>query len=126
STSLDWYGTEMSLECLNGQAEQFRAGVPYVPGHWDDEWHQVMGRSIGADVFEATVEDPADGSEQGYVLRVRVKLNEGDALADQMLKRLASGDVIGQSIGAWFTGLRIIADDEGVVQRVIVTEAQLD
>jgi hypothetical protein len=47
-------------------------------------------------------------------------------LTAELLRRVDRGDKIGQSIGGWFTEIRLIADEDGEVGRVIVEEVELD
>ena len=42
STSVDWHGTEMSLQALQRMVTQFKRGVSHVPSHVDDEWDQMI------------------------------------------------------------------------------------
>jgi hypothetical protein len=127
STSVDWYGTEMALSALNKMAEQFRAGVIYAPTHWDTEWMDIMGESIEAAVERVDrVENAATDLETPYVLKVRVKLYAANELVQQLAARLDRREKIGQSIGGWFTVVRVISDDEGNIERVIVEDVELD
>ena len=74
STSVDWHGTEMSLSALQNMAEQFKRGVAHVPGHLDDEWDQMIGKSVDAEIEQREVVQPAPGladvGEPQYILRV--------------------------------------------------------
>lgn len=144
STSVDWYGTEMTLRALEGMREQFasEAGVPILPGHGGFfeslEWDAELGRSFEAVIESADVEAPALLTEQGYVLRVSMALDDGFDKARDLMRRLDRGQPIGLSIGGWFTEIRVIyeTDDEGkvreddygwpIIDRVLVEAVELD
>jgi hypothetical protein len=47
STSVDWYGTEMTREALDQMAAQMSSeqGVAITNSHWWTPWYQVMGQT---------------------------------------------------------------------------------
>ena len=132
STSVDWYGTEMSPACLQAMAQQFAAGVGCYPSHgggffgpglgWDDE----MGRTSAAELERANVADPADATEPGWVCKVTMDLDATDSKVQSLCKRLARSQPIGLSIGGWFTEVRYITDENGELLRIIVEAVELD
>lgn len=132
STSIDWYGTEMSPDCLQSMAQQFAAGVGIYPSHgggmfgpglgWDDE----MGSTTSAEMERANVATPADATEPGWVLNVTMDLDATDATVQSLVKRLGRSQPIGLSIGGWFTEVRYITDDKGELKRIIVESVELD
>jgi hypothetical protein len=141
STGRDSYGTEMSRECLDGMAAQFRSGgVVYLAKHpsyfaGDGEWNDVMGFVYDGTVERAEVGTAAVPEEQGYVLRVGVQLDEKHALAANLAEKIADGHMIGQSIGGWFTKMRFIwpegteEDDKFWSvdpERIVIEEVDLD
>lgn len=133
SSSVDWYGTEMSLLALENMAQQFRDGVPILPSHGNcletHEWDGVIGRSFAAEIKRADVAEPADASEQGFTLHVSSRVHAGDEdnLGRKLLRALRRGDPIGTSIGGWFVDVRVITDpDTDDVLRIIVEEVLLD
>jgi hypothetical protein len=130
STSVDWYGTEMDRDALDGMALQFTTGVSLTPRHngWFDpvEWDEVIGITEEGLVKAASVEAPADGGEQGYVLSIRAKLFPEEEKAMALQRRLSAGQPIGLSIGGWFTDVRFISNEEGEVERVIILSVKLD
>ena len=132
STSVDSYGTEMSLDALRSMADQMKKGVPLLPRHNNGafgaavEWDEVIGMTTTAEIEKAEVVDPADAGEEGYVLRVGSKLTNGDKKASELMRRLDRGQPIGQSIGGWFVEVRVLMDDEDNVERVIVEQVELD
>lgn len=134
STSVDWYGTEMSRGALEMMADQFRAspGVPLLPRHnygWSGpvEWDEVIGRSVGAEVVTAAeVANAYDSSEQQYLLNVEFDLYAEEKAAQGLVRRLEREEPIGLSIGGWFTELRIVVNDDDLVERVIVEGVELD
>ena len=136
STSVDWYGTEMTLEALRSMETQFKNGVPYLPSHRDGwntpEWDKVIGVSIDAQIDRAQVENAAVDGEAQYVLTVDQQLYGVDKAAE-LVNRLDGGQPIGQSIGGWFTEIQIIysatetdywGDPE--IERVLVLNVDLD
>lgn len=133
STSVDTFGTEMSPRALNAMRNQFASspGVPYLPEHggwWDTpEWDDVIGYSRDAKVEPATVENGHPG-EQGYVLRVWNELYARLPLVQDLVARVEEEQQpIGQSVGGWFTEIRVIYNEEsGDVERVIVDDVRLD
>lgn len=132
STSVDWYGTEMSLDALRGMAEQFNsdAGVPLLPTHGDwfsvPEWDDVIGRSVSAEIQRAEVAEPYDSAEAGYTLVVTSALLDVEK-ARELRDRLDAGQPIGQSIGGWFTGMTVIYNEEtDDLERIIILSVQLD
>ena len=130
STSVDFYGTEMSRECLENMAIQFRNGVPITPAHhsWFEimEWREQMGVSSNAFIERADVERPADESEQGYLLRIEFGLFGSSEDAHLLVKRLGEGQIIGLSIGGWFTEIRFLVDEDDGVERIIIERVLLD
>lgn len=133
STSVDFYGTEMSLRALKRMAYQMirPGGIPYIPRHqvgYDSiEWDGVIGRTFHAEVVPVeTVSKAFNAAEAQYVLRVTTKLYEDEPMAKALLRRLEREEPIGQSIGGWFTGLQVIQNEAGEVERVIVLDVELD
>ncbi len=136
STGVDTYGTEMSKRALDGMAAQFSSGeVCYLPAHpsWSGgggEWDSVIGYVTKGEVVSGAVENAADGSEPGFVLRVEVTLDPTCEKTDMLCKRIEQKRKIGQSIGGWFTELRYIyAKDAGEwdpPERVIIEGVELD
>lgn len=136
STGVDTYGTEMSKKALDGMAMQFSSGeVCYLPQHpsWsggNGEWDSVIGYVTKGEVVSGAVENAADGTEPGFVLRVEVTLDPTCEKTEMLTKRIAAKRKIGQSIGGWFTELRYIyAKDAGEwdpPERVIIEGVELD
>ena len=131
STSVDFYGTEMSLDALENMAEQLRStGVPLLPAHTEafalPEWDSVIGRSIDAQIIKGGVKKPYDEKEPGYVLDAEFSLFDVDKARD-LRGRLGAGQPIGLSIGGWFETLTVIVnEDTDEVERVIVMAVKLD
>lgn len=119
STSVDWHGTAMSREALEGMAAQFRQGVPYVPAHHRDEWDEVMGTTV-----EAEVQDSQEGLPA--VLMVRTRLYANDPRSTQLVERLQDGLRIGQSIGGWFTEMDVVTNDQEEVESITIRGVELD
>jgi hypothetical protein len=128
STSMDWHGTEMTREALDSMARQMAAGVPYVPSHYDDEWEQVMGRTVDARVEQGTIiRDGATGSQaEGYRLAVRVELYPEHARSQQLMQAVKRGQVVGMSIGGWFTDAEVETNDRDEVERIYIKAVELD
>ena len=128
STSVDWHGTEMSLDALKGMEQQFKAGVPYVPSHGNDEWDQVFGRTVDATIENGSIMKGAveDGPAAGYLLRVRTALYDEDVRAQRLLSLLSRGATVGWSIGGWFTDMEVITNDDDEVDRMIIRGVELD
>lgn len=127
STGVDSYGTEMSLAALRSMERQFRKGVAYAPIHAEREWHEVAGITVAAEVRRvAAVVNAADDSEPAYVLLVRSHLDPEHARSRQMERALDSGMEIGQSIGGWFTELRVFENAQGEIERIIIDDVLLD
>lgn len=131
STSVDWHGTEMSLLALQGMVEQFKRGVSHVPSHNDDEWDQMIGRTLDAEIEQRTVVNPHPGlkslDENEYVLRVTSVVYTNTDKGKMLVERLGRGDTIGWSIGGWFTDMRVIYDEnDEEIERVIIDAVDLD
>jgi hypothetical protein len=126
STSIDFYGTEMSAGALQRMAAQFSSHVAFVPTHRDSEWMDVIGHTTEGGVVPAEVEKAADKTEQGFVLRVRIRLDMRHELSRQLIDRIDRGDTIGTSIGGWFIELRFITSEDGEIERIIVEDVDLD
>lgn len=130
STSVDWYGTEMSKRALDNMADQFRNGVAITPAHNGffsvQEWRDQLGTSTDAVVERAEVLDPADTAEPGYLLRITFKLYESSEDARDLVSRLDEGQTIGLSIGGWFTEVRFIVNEDDETERVIIDRVMLD
>ena len=128
STSVDWHGTEMTREALDSMARQMAAGVPYVPSHYDDEWEQVMGRTVEARVEQGTiVRDGGTGAQaDGYRLAVRVELYPEHPRSQQLLQAVQRGQVVGMSIGGWFTDAEVETNDRDEVERIYIKAVELD
>lgn len=132
STSVDFYGTEMSSEALTNMAKQMTRGIPLLPRHQSltgggtAEWDEVIGRTVGAELMPQSVDAPAEASEPQYVLKSTSVLYKEEPLAQALMRRLSRGEPIGQSIGGWFTDIRVLQDEEGEISRVIVDEVELD
>jgi len=132
STSIDFYGTEMSLMGLRSMADQMQRGIPVIPRHQSltgsgmAEWDEVIGRTVQAEVTSADVMNGATLAEPGYILRSTTMLYSDSSLANQLVTRLDRGEPIGQSIGGWFLSVRVQTNDDGEVDRVIVDQVELD
>lgn len=133
SSSVDFYGTEMSLQALTSMAAQMIRGISYLPRHnygmfgASVEWDEVIGRTVGATVAPAqSVLNAYDPAEQQYILTTDTALYEDEPLAQALLRRVDREEPIGQSIGGWFTSLRIVQNEEGETERVIVLDVDLD
>lgn len=130
STSVDWYGTEMSPRALDDMANQFNRGVDLFPRHGGFldtvEWDEVVGRTFAAGLQEADVADPADVSERGFVLGIQARVNRNAPRAEELERRLDDGQEIGLSIGGWFLEVRYVTDDDGEIERIIVERVLLD
>jgi hypothetical protein len=128
STSVDWHGTEMTREALDSMARQMAAGVPYVPSHMDDEWEQVMGRTVEARVEHGTiVRDGGTGAQaDGYRLAVRVELYPEHPRSQQLMMAVERGQVVGMSIGGWFTDAEVETNDSDEVERIYIKAVELD
>lgn len=131
STSVDWYGTEMSLQALSGMAEQFRAGVDVAPRHggWLSplSWNEMMGRTIMANIERGDVAEPAEGStDPGFTLAVTGECDPAMPLVADLVRRLDAKQPIGLSIGGWFREVRYLTNDEGDVDRIIIERVELD
>jgi hypothetical protein len=132
STSVDFYGTEMSKDALEQMAMQMRKGIPYLPRHNNGfsgalEWDEVIGRTVEASVERVdTVRAAHSPAEEQYVLRTKVMLYKDEPKAQAMIRRLAREERIGQSIGGWFTQLQFVQNSEQEIERVIVLGIELD
>ena len=131
STSVDSYGTEMSLGGLETMAAQFDNGVPLTPRHNGDqgavEWDEVIGETYKSAVERVgAVAEAADLTEQGYVLRVWSKLYDTEPKAKALARRLGSKQPIGMSIGGWFVDARMVTGDDEEVERIIIDNVVLD
>jgi len=133
STSVDFYGTEMSLRALKIMAVQMMAsnGVPYVPRHNSAdgpmEWDDVIGRTMHAEVVPAErVAKAFNEAESQFMLRVTIRLYGDEPQSKSLMRRIMRGEPIGQSIGGWFTHLQVIQSADGEVERVIVQAVDLD
>ena len=128
STSVDWHGTEMSIEALQHMQSQFKAGVPYVPSHRDDEWDQVFGMTVDADIERGAVLKDAvrGGPDVGHLLRVKTSVYQEDSRASRLLNLLDRGATVGWSIGGWFTDMEVITNDSDEVERMIIKGVELD
>jgi hypothetical protein len=131
STSVDWHGTEMSLLALQDMVRQFQRGVSHVPSHNEDEWDQMIGRTMNAEIEQRTVVNPHPGlkalDENEYVLRVTSAVYTNTDKGKMLVERLSRGDTIGWSIGGWFTDMRVIYDeDDEEIERIIIDAVDLD
>ena len=131
STSIDSYGTEMSLMGLRSMKEQMDKGIPILPRHNSAmaggvaEWDEVIGRTISSDIEMADVKKAGDNNRQ-YALVLRSQLYKDHKLTQELMKRLNRGEPIGQSIGGWFDEVRVLENKEGKIERVIVDKVTLD
>jgi len=128
STSVDWHGTEMTREALDSMARQMAAGVPYVPSHYDDEWEQVMGRTVEARVEQGTIvrEGGTGAQADGYRLAVRVELYPEHPRSQQLMQAVKRGQVVGMSIGGWFTDAEVETNENDEVERIYIKAVELD
>lgn len=134
STSVDFYGTEMSKDALEQMAAQMsqEGGIPYLPRHNNGmngavEWDEVMGRTLEAKVMRVDgVKSAFNGSEDQYVLQTKVMLYKDDPNCQKMIRALDRGQRIGQSIGGWFTQLQFVQNSDKEIERVIVRGIELD
>lgn len=137
STSVDWYGTEMSRPCLDDMASQFKAGVGVFVGHGGFfgegiEWDAEIGVTFGAEVEVADVAQPATG-ERGAVCKVEMRF-EYDAQSSSKVRdavrglaqRLAKKRPLGLSIGGWFRDVTYLTDEDGDLARIIINKVDLD
>jgi hypothetical protein len=135
STSVDCYGTDMSMQALRSMAEQFTRGIPYLPRHnygifgASVEWDEVIGRTVLGEVVPCGPDDvmePYDRSEPQAKLAVTTRMYGDEPKAGALLRRVDRGEPIGQSVGGWFIELAITSDEEGYVKRVQVLDVELD
>lgn len=132
STSIDSYGTEMSIEALRSMSMQFNRGIPVLPRHSSilstgiAEWDEVIGRTMEAEIKRTEVVNPAEDREVQYSLFVRSELYADDPKSKDLIKRINRGEPIGQSIGGWFENVRVIENESGEIQRVLVDDVVLD
>lgn len=138
STSVDFYGTEMSRACLDDMAAQFTKGVEVFVGHGTGfggglEWDSAIGRTTNGAVQDAEVVNPADNSDPGAVCVVDMKFSADEDSSDMvrsavktLRKRLNSDLKTGLSIGGWFRQMTYVLDDEGWVSRIIINKVDLD
>lgn len=134
STSVDFYGTEMSLNALKQMAVQMMKddGIPYLPRHNNGsmgavEWDEVIGRTVHAEVVPVSeVRKSFNPAESQYVLNVTTRMFPNEQLTENLVRRVSRGENIGQSIGGWFTELQVVQNDDGEVERVIVQGVELD
>jgi hypothetical protein len=132
STSVDHYGTEMSLDALKSMKEQIDKGVVILPRHETlsggtglAEWDEVIGRTLSSKIIRADVKANSEiGS--GYVLEVSSQLYDEDSRCRNLMKRLSRGELIGQSIGGWFERVRVVESSDGSPDRIIVEDVTLD
>lgn len=133
STSVDHYGTEMSLQALRNMKEQIEKGVVILPRHESmtggaglAEWDEVIGRTVSSEIKRANVAQAKEPTEAGYILEVTSRLYEDDERSKSLMKRLNRGELIGQSIGGWFEHVRVVENSKGELERVIVEDVVLD
>lgn len=143
STSEDWYGTDMSPECLTSMAEQMNRGVSLFPRHggWLDrvEWNDEIGVTTAAEISRAEVAAPVEGTDpkEQFVLKMTADLWVGASeLAEELANRLETkaameaagkpGQRIGLSIGGWFLEMLYVTDGDGNLIRVTVLNVELD
>lgn len=130
STSVDWYGTEMSRACLEDMQRQLQLGVDLFPRHgglFDPvEWDEVLGRTVSATLQSADVADPADPDETGFILSIEAEVDKDQKLASELERRLRRKQPIGLSIGGWFLEVRYTVDEDGDIDRIIVERVLLD
>lgn len=138
STSVDWYGTEMSEKALRSMDAQFKRGVALLPNHggWFEsiEWDGQIGVTTGATLSAADVANPYNPSEAGFALafegELYTQLNAKDEpvceMAVKLVERLEAGQVIGCSIGGWFREVRYIEGQNGAEDRMIIEAVDLD
>jgi len=104
--------------------------VVLTPSHGDwwtpPDWQDVLGRSVQAEVIAAPVANPVDREETQYVLEVEHDIwdcSNGIELA----RRAMAKQVIGQSIGGWFTDVEILYnEDTGDLERIFILDVKLD
>lgn len=130
STSRDWYGTRMSVDCLRGMAGQFERGVTYLAAHpsWimgGGEWTDQIGITSAAKLRRAEVAEPVDGTD-GWELVVRTRLWMDVEKAEALVRHVDKGRPVGQSIGGWFTEVSVTYDEDFNVQDIVVEECELD
>jgi hypothetical protein len=138
STSVDWYGTEMSRACLDDMAGQFERGVGVFVGHggfFGDgiEWTDEIGVTFGAEVADADVVEPANSAERGAVCKVAMRFeydgqssNKTKDAVRALAQRLARKRPLGLSIGGWFRDVTYLTDENGELERVIINKVDLD
>lgn len=132
STSVDWHETEMSPRCLQDMGGQFNEGVGVYPSHgggWFGpplNWDEELGTTSAAEMERGNVANPADATEPGWLLNVTMDLDAVDTKVQELVRRLDNGQIIGLSIGGWFTEIRYICNDDGELIRVIVEKVMLD
>ena len=130
STSVDHYGTEMSVAALSNMSDQMKAGIPILPRHNSfasggiAEWDEVIGRTIDAEIRAETVKK-GKGNDN-FVLVVRSQLYADDERSKELVKRLNRGEPIGQSIGGWFEDITVMESEEGEIERIIIQDVTLD
>lgn len=140
STSVDWYGTEMSRDCLEDMGKQFAKGkgVAYLPRHRDGwsmlEWNRQYGVTVGAEIEDRdVVGQHPDNKEQPCVLWVESELwediegaDDTNKLAKELRSRLERGQAIGQSIGGYFREVTYTVDEDGWITRIVINAVDLD
>jgi hypothetical protein len=132
STSRDGHMTEMRLSALISMSAQFKSaeGVVLTPSHGDwwkpPDWQDVLGRSVQAEVIAAPVENPVDREETQYILEVEHDIWDCSN-GIELTRRAMAKQVIGQSIGGWFTDVEILYnEDTGDLERIFILDVKLD
>lgn len=132
STSRDGHMTEMRLSALISMSAQFKSvdGVVLTPSHGDwwkpPDWQDVLGRSVQAEVIAASVENPVDREETQYVLEVEHDIWDCSN-GIELTRRAMAKQLIGQSIGGWFTDVEILYnEDTGELERIFILDVKLD
>lgn len=138
STSVDWYGTEMSRPCLDDMATQFQAGVGVFVGHGGFfgegiEWDAEIGVTVDAEIMDADVAQPATAKESGAVCKVEMRFeydsNSSHKVRDAvrgLAQRLKKKRPLGLSIGGWFRDVTYITGEDGDLERIIINKVDLD
>ena len=116
----------MSIEALREMKEQFENGVSYLPTHGENEWNDVIGKTIGAEIYRDNSLVEQNESEEGYSLHVRVVLYKTEELSKKLYNRLNRGEKVGMSIGGYFREVEVVENSEGDVERVIINSLSLD
>lgn len=130
STSMDEWGTALTLSAIRQVAEAFTNGDgrDVLWSHFQggdpmrgiSDWRGVIARTVAATIRTAQIERPPFDGAEGYVLEVDWSMQPGNEVASELVARIRGGQKISRSIGFNIDAIQPVYDDNDDLRVILI------